>query len=255
MEAPRPAESPGSAAFDSSHEVVEFTIDDNRSHRGFRKRRAAQPRRSRLSSGKPKDAPVKRQQQTGHPTAIERYLKLPYHLSLSQDDENGGEWLASVEELPGCASRGESPEKAVGGVQDAMAAWIDEALKKGKEIPEPRSPTSHSGRLLLRMPRTLHAELTRVAERENVSLNQFITDSLASTVGWRAAPGAENGAISQEPGVGGLTAEHLAAAEVPGEAKRSWQPSRLVTAALTANFVIVAAASVVAILVLIAAWQ
>ena len=195
-----------------------------------------------------------KRQPSGPSSAIDRYVSLPYHLSLSQSDEKEGEWLASVEELPGCTSRGESREQAVAGVQDAMTAWIEDALKKGKEIPEPRSATSHSGRLLLRMPRTLHAELTRVAERENVSLNQFITDSLASAVGWRAAPGGENGSISQEPGAGGLTAEHLAAA-VPEAPKRPSQPSRFVTAALTANFVIVALAGVVAILVLIAAWQ
>ena len=57
----------------------------------------------------------------------------------------------------------------------------------GSDIPEPRTAASHSGRLLLRMPRTLHAALTQAAERENVSLNQFITDSLASVVGWRRA--------------------------------------------------------------------
>ena len=40
-----------------------------------------------------------------------------------------------------------------------------------------------SGRLLLRMPRTLHAELARAAEREGTSLNQFITSALSRTVG------------------------------------------------------------------------
>ena len=63
------------------------------------------------------------------------------------------------------------------------------------------------------MPRTLHAALTKAAERENVSLNQFITDSLASVVGWRrGATAAETSApapINQEPGAGGLTAEPL----------------------------------------------
>lgn len=33
----------------------------------------------------------------------------------------------------------------------------------------------HSGRLLLRMPPALHAELAELARREGVSLNQFIT--------------------------------------------------------------------------------
>src|SRR5262245_24967392 len=90
----------------------------------------------------------------------------------------------------------------------AMAAWISAALKEGRDIPEPRSESTPSGRLLLRMPRTLHAALTKAAERENVSLNQFITDSLASVVGWRRGPTAGEAGdtptpINQEPGAAG----------------------------------------------------
>ena len=67
-----------------------------------------------------------------------------------------------------------------------MAAWIASAKREGKSVPEPKTAQSHSGRLLLRMPQTLHAELARIAERESVSLNQFITDVLSGALGWRA---------------------------------------------------------------------
>jgi hypothetical protein len=39
------------------------------------------------------------------------------------------------------------------------------------------------------MPEELHAELSRASERKGVSLNAFITSTLASAVGWRNAPG------------------------------------------------------------------
>jgi hypothetical protein len=108
------------------------------------------------------------------------------------------------------------------------------------------------------MPRTLHAALVAAAERENVSLNQFITDSLASVVGWRRAATSDAGAtpkpINQEPGAAGLTAEPLADSSRPAPSRRSPRiSSRLVTAALTANFLLVAIAGTIAILVLIAA--
>jgi hypothetical protein len=41
------------------------------------------------------------------------------------------------------------------------------------------------------MPQSLHADLARAAEREEISLNQFITGSLASAVHWRG-PGVES---------------------------------------------------------------
>jgi hypothetical protein len=44
---------------------------------------------------------------------------------------------------------------------------------------------THSGRLLLRMPESLHAELARASERAGVSLNAYINDALAQAVGRR----------------------------------------------------------------------
>lgn len=41
---------------------------------------------------------------------------------------------------------------------------------------------SHSGRLLLRMPRALHAELAKRSDAEGVSLNQFIVGALSRAV-------------------------------------------------------------------------
>jgi antitoxin HicB len=188
--------------------------------------------------------------------SVEQYVGLPYHLMLVRDGEDKGKpWTASVEELPGCTSRGKTSEEALAGIEAAMTTWIATALEEGREVPEPKSATSHSGRLLLRMPRTLHADLTRASEREGVSLNQFITDVLAGAVVWRS--GANHAdplgrgtttPISQAPGAEGLQPEHA-----PGRRPRR-QTTSLVTAALAANFIIVGIAGVVAIVVLIAAW-
>jgi antitoxin HicB len=193
-----------------------------------------------------------------HLSAVDRYVGLPYHITLVQDGEgDGGKWIAAAEELPDCTSRGDTAEDAIAGLKDAMAVWIAAALREGRDIPEPRSEATHSGRLLLRMPRTLHAALTKAAERENVSLNQFITDSLASVVGWRRGPTTEAGSapapINQEPGAAGLTPAHLVSSPPPAPRRASRVRPRLLTAALTVNFLLVAVAGTIAILVLIAA--
>ena len=186
---------------------------------------------------------------------MDDYTSLPYHFLLVRDGEDKGKpWTASVEELPGCTSHGKTSDDALDGIEAAMAKWIAVALEEGREIQEPRSAATHSGRLLLRMPRTLHADLTRASEREGVSLNQFITDVLASTIVWRGRPdGARaraGGPASplQSPGVDSLTTEHSAAR------RERLRGANLVTTALAVNFVIVGIAGVVAIIVLIAAW-
>jgi RNA polymerase sigma factor (sigma-70 family) len=99
-----------------------------------------------------------------------------------------------------------------------------------KPAEEPRKKESrHSGRLLLRMPQSLHEELAASAEREDVSLNQYITNALASTVGWNREGGA---------------------APEPREPAPRWLPAALVT-----NIVVVLIAGAVALVLLVVALQ
>lgn len=54
---------------------------------------------------------------------------------LSPDD--GGGFLATVPDLPGCMSDGETPEEALINVRDAIACWIEAAQDMGRTIPAP----------------------------------------------------------------------------------------------------------------------
>lgn len=121
-------------------------------------------------------------------TTIDEYLVQPYAITLTPDRDSAGEqgWVASVEELPGCVSQGATPEAAVEHVREAMAAWIEAAVANGSEVPEPRSLSRYSGRFVVRLPESLHAELARRADLEGTSLNQFVVAALAGAVGWGA---------------------------------------------------------------------
>jgi antitoxin HicB len=138
---------------------------------------------------------------------------------------DGPGWIATVEELPGCQARGPTPESAVAGMGDAVERWVREARAAGRDVPPPGAAAAHSGKLLVRMPRSLHAELFRAAEREGTSLNAYIVAALSASVAWR------------RPG------QHGAAASNPG-----------LSLALKANLVVLAVAAAVAIALLITAW-
>lgn len=168
---------------------------------------------------------------------------VPYPVTLVRDEAADGGWVATVDALPGCNARGSTPDEALERVSAAVATWVEAAGREGKEIPEPKSAQSHSGRLLLRMPQTLHAELARAAERERVSLNQFITDALSGSLGWRA-PDRERARATRVVPEEQLDGE-------PGAPLRSERP-RVANAVFIANVVIVAVAAIVAIIVLIA---
>ena len=52
------------------------------------------------------------------------------------EDEGGG-FVALVPDVPGCMSDGETAEAAFASVQDAAAAWIEEATALGRPVPPP----------------------------------------------------------------------------------------------------------------------
>lgn len=51
--------------------------------------------------------------------------------------EDGGGFVAVAPDLPGCISDGESPEEALRNIQDAIAAWIEEAHSLSRPVPPP----------------------------------------------------------------------------------------------------------------------
>lgn len=62
-----------------------------------------------------------------------------YEIVISHlGEEDGGGYLATVTELPGCMSDGETREKALAHVKDAIQAWLATAAEQGRDIPTPR---------------------------------------------------------------------------------------------------------------------
>jgi antitoxin HicB len=51
--------------------------------------------------------------------------------------EDGGGFVATVPDLPGCMSDGETPQEALENVQDAIRVWIEAANDMGHAVPQP----------------------------------------------------------------------------------------------------------------------
>jgi predicted RNase H-like HicB family nuclease len=60
-------------------------------------------------------------------------------------DEDGGGFLATVPDLPGCTSDGETREEAARNIADAIAAWIEEARHLGRAVPQPSAHLAMAG--------------------------------------------------------------------------------------------------------------
>ncbi len=116
---------------------------------------------------------------------LEYYMSLPYTIEMIFDPEQA--WFVRVKELPSCMSQGDDPNDAIEMIKDAMRGWIDISLQDGDPIPEPAPDEDYSGKFVVRLPRSLHRQLAETAEREGVSLNQFINVALAQSVGHASA--------------------------------------------------------------------
>lgn len=101
-----------------------------------------------------------------------------YRTRIFWSDEDEG-YIAESPDLPGCSAFGETQEQALAELEHARSAWLNAARAAGNPIPPPSNPSQASGKVLVRMPRSLHARLAATAETESVSLNQYIVHLLS----------------------------------------------------------------------------
>jgi predicted RNase H-like HicB family nuclease len=95
---------------------------------------------------------------------LEYYLKLQYPITFYPDAEGG--YVAQIKDLPGCLTQGETIEETMTNINEARELWIETAYEAGDNIPLPSTDDNYSGKLMLRMPKSLHRRLSETAERE-----------------------------------------------------------------------------------------
>ncbi|MCY8061614.1 type II toxin-antitoxin system HicB family antitoxin [Bacillus inaquosorum] len=112
------------------------------------------------------------------------YLNLDYKVVLYKDKEEGL-WIAEHPELLGCKTDGETKEEALGNLEEAKCSWIYSRLAMGQNIPLPQNveEQSYSGKILLRLPKDLHAILAKKAKMDNISLNQELIFLISNALG------------------------------------------------------------------------
>lgn len=101
-----------------------------------------------------------------------------YSVVCQWSDEDEG-YIALVPELKGLSAFGETPAEAVAELENAKKAYLNVFEEDGCSLPEPRKLHEFSGQLRIRIPKSLHEELSRAAEHEGVSLNTYIVSMLS----------------------------------------------------------------------------
>ena len=114
---------------------------------------------------------------------IEKLLSLNYELSIKRLEEDGEIYFAvSYPELPGLVVYTDTIEEGITDIENAKQEWFYAALESNMEIPLPREDKVVSGRITLRLPKSLHYEVKNKAAMEGVSLNLFLNQLINNSL-------------------------------------------------------------------------
>lgn len=101
-------------------------------------------------------------------------------------DDSGDCFEARIRELPDVAEYADSFEEAYALAIDAIETTAEALSEQGRSMPAPaQDKNDYSGRITLRLPRTLHRNLSFIAREEGVSLNQLLASVLSLYAGGR----------------------------------------------------------------------
>lgn len=97
-------------------------------------------------------------------------------IQWSDEDES---FVATSPELEGLSAFGDTKAEAYQELMVAQEGYIRIFEEDGCDLPEPDKLDNYSGQTRLRLPKSLHANLSREAKREGVSLNTYIVSLLS----------------------------------------------------------------------------
>ena len=110
---------------------------------------------------------------------LDYYLSLPYTIITKEiNDETGHYYAGRVEEIYDVKTVGDTIEELYDNIYESLELAIEDRLEDGEVVPEPIEE-SYSGKILARIPKSLHKHLAEQAELENTSINQLILYKLS----------------------------------------------------------------------------
>jgi len=117
---------------------------------------------------------------------LDYYMNLPYVTEVAElSEEDGGGIILCHPELGRLSANawGETYEEARRMLIEIKGELFERCLAENLPIPEPKSEDlqEYSGKMLLRMPRSLHKAVAEAAEDEGQSINAYIVGALLKT--------------------------------------------------------------------------
>jgi antitoxin HicB len=108
---------------------------------------------------------------------LKYYLDLPWSYKIEWSDEDEC-YVASVAELWGCMSHGDTLEEAANMIKEALECHLGGMLKSGEPIEEPLNKKDFKGNITYRTSPEKHYKLARSAKRLGKPINTLIDEAV-----------------------------------------------------------------------------
>ena len=108
---------------------------------------------------------------------LDYYLNLNWSYRFEWSDIDNC-YIASIDELKGCMSHGETIEEATAMIKDALKSYIGCAVHFGDPIPEPTKIVDFKGKIHFRTTPQKHYMLDKKSKTSGESINNIINDAL-----------------------------------------------------------------------------
>ena len=118
-------------------------------------------------------------------TDAERYAITVRKVHIEGEDL----WRATVRELPDVAEFAETRELAISLATDIIESLMEDAKAEGRPFPDPiEDDDEYSGRVTVRLPKSVHRAVAFQANEEGISINSYIISSVSCSVAQRLRP-------------------------------------------------------------------
>jgi len=140
-------------------------------------------------------------------------------------------YVGRVAEFPNISAFEETFETARALVIDAIQTLkkIADGAQEDFPLPYPAPSDEFSGRVTLRLSKSLHAKVSRIAAQEDISVNQFLVTAIASYVG-------ETDGISRVVSAAVALIEHVVSNAMTNVVT-TWRTAQFIQNSVTPSFV------------------
>ncbi|HOZ02853.1 MAG TPA: type II toxin-antitoxin system HicB family antitoxin [Bacilli bacterium] len=107
--------------------------------------------------------------------------KYPFSLKVVEYEPNDTEFEVAFNDFPSVVGAGDTPEEAIKEAYQNLEIFIEDCEEHSIPLPNPSKTNyldEYSGKITIRLPKTLHRDLSEYAKRDGMSLNAIAIEAI-----------------------------------------------------------------------------